>query len=128
MNALITNLSTRLSLEEQLVSLLLLVLTGLVLHLLLGVLLKRLHLVARRSSQNWDDVITTAVEVPIRFVLWVAVFYLALDIYPVAAGVQQTLLQVYDTALVFLLAWFLHRLISGVEGELLNEALTHRFS
>ena len=88
MNELITNLSTRLSLEEQLVSLLLLVLTGFVLHLLLGVLLKRLHLVARRSSQNWDDVIITAVEVPVRFVLWVAVFYLALDIYLVAAGVS----------------------------------------
>lgn len=128
MNALITKLSAQLSLEEQLVSLLLLVLTGLVLHLLMGVLLKRLHIVARRSTQNWDDVVITALEVPVRFVLWVVVFYLALDIYPVAAGVQQTLLQVYDTALVFLLAWFLHRLISGVEGELLDEARGGRSS
>jgi MscS family membrane protein len=66
--------------------------------------------------------------VPLRLVLWIGVLYLALDIYPVAAALQRGLVQVYDTALVFLLAWFLHRLIAGIEGELLREGRVGRNS
>jgi MscS family membrane protein len=121
MNPLVTNLSERLSMGEHLVSLVLLLLAGFVGHLILGALINRLHRAARGSAQNWDDVVITAIELPIRLVLWVGVFYLALDIYPVAERLQQALARVYDTALVFLLAWFLHRLIAGVEGELLRE-------
>ena len=120
--SLITGLSEHLGVEEQLASLLLLLLGGVVLHLLLGAMLRRLHRVARASAQRWDDVLITAVEFPLRFVLWVGVLYVALEIYPVAGNLQRLLVQAYDTALVFLLAWFLHRLIAGVESELLDEA------
>ncbi len=128
MNLLVTRISQYLSLQEQLVSLALLLAAGLLAHLLLRVVLGRLHRVARHSSQNWDDVVITAVEVPIRLVLWVLVLYLALDIYPVAAALQNALRQVYDTALVFLLAWFLHRLIQGIEAELLGAEASGRSS
>jgi MscS family membrane protein len=120
--SLITGLSEHLGVEEQLASLLLLLLGGVALHLLLGAMLRRLHRIARASAQRWDDVLITAVEFPLRFVLWVGVLYVALEIYPVAGNLQRLLVQAYDTALVFLLAWFLHRLIAGVESELLNES------
>ena len=125
---LISWLAAHLFLGEQLVALLLLLLAGAVAHLLLDVLLRRLHRIAQGSSQNWDDVVITALEFPIRFVLWVGVLYLALDIYPVADALQRWLVQIYDTALIFLLAWFLHRLIAGVEAELLDEQRGSRSS
>ena len=121
MNSLVSSLSERFAIAESQVALLLLLLAGILLHLLLGALLRRLHRVARNSAQNWDDVLITAIEVPIRLVLWIGVLYLALDIHTLAGGLRGLLVQVYDTALIFLLAWFLHRLISGAEGELLRE-------
>jgi MscS family membrane protein len=127
-NQLVTRLSESLGLDAEPVSLALLIAAGLAAHLLLGLLVGRLHRIARSSAQNWDDVVVTAVEIPARLVLWVAVFYLGLDIYPVAAGLQAKLVQVYDTALVFLLAWFLHRLIAGIEEEMLDESRAGRSS
>ena len=86
---LVSWLGAHLAMEERLVALLLLLLGGVVAHLLLDVLLRRVHRIARGSTQNWDDVVVTALEVPIRFVLWVGVLYLALDIYPVAGALQR---------------------------------------
>jgi MscS family membrane protein len=117
----ITPVSEYLKLDTQLVALALLLLCGAAAHLLLGVVVRRLHRAATASAQRWDDVLITSLETPIRVVLWVLVAYLALDVYPLAAGLQGSLVQAYDTALVFLLAWFLHRLIAGAEREILAE-------
>jgi MscS family membrane protein len=99
----------------------LLVLLGVCAHLMLGVLVRRLHTAAEASAQHWDDVLVSAVEAPVRVVLWIIVAYLALvlDLYSFAEGFKAWLAQAYDTALVLLLAWFLQRLIRGVEAELL---------
>ena len=115
----ITPISEYLKLDTQVVALALLLLCGAAAHLLLGVVVRRLHRAATASAQRWDDILITALETPIRVVLWVLVAYLALEVYPLAGGLQGSLVQAYDTALVFLLAWFLHRLIAGVEGEML---------
>ena len=117
----ITAVSEQLSLSAELVSLGLLLLGGFAAHLLLGVVVRRLHRVAQSSLQTWDDVLITALQAPIRLVLWVLVAYLALGIYAIAPGLRHTLIQAYDTALVFMLAWFLHRLITGVKLEMLAE-------
>jgi len=90
-------------------------------HVALGVVVRRLHRIARASAQNWDDVFVTALEKPVRLVLWVLVAHLALRVYPVAPVLHARLMEAYDTALVLLLAWFLHRLIGGIEGELLSD-------
>jgi MscS family membrane protein len=117
----VTAVSEQLSLSAELVSLGLLLLGGFAAHLLLGVVVRRLHRVAQSSLQTWDDVLITALQAPIRLVLWVLVAYLALGIYAIAPGLRHTLIQAYDTALVFMLAWFLHRLITGVKLEMLAE-------
>ncbi|MAT93944.1 MAG: mechanosensitive ion channel protein MscS [Halioglobus sp.] len=82
-------------------------------------MLRRLHRVARDSQQAWDDVIVTALETPLRLGLWIGVVYLALRIYPLPGAVQQAVLAANDTCMVLLLAWFIARLIKGIEGEML---------
>ncbi|RLQ23264.1 mechanosensitive ion channel family protein [Seongchinamella sediminis] len=104
----------------ELLSLAVLLVCGFIAHLALGMLVNHLHNAASHSRFNWDDVVVTALEKPVRVVLWVAVAYLALEIYTLGDGVQRRLLQAYDTALVLLIAWFVHRLIHGVEQELLE--------
>jgi len=96
-------------------------LAGIAVHFLLGFLVRRLHVAALKSVQRWDDVLITALEVPIRAVLWIVVCYLALELVAVAEGFRVWFRQAYDTALVLLLAWFGVRLIRGVEAELLRD-------
>lgn len=97
---------------------------ALALHLLLGLLVQRLHGVAEHSQNRWDDVLITALEQPLRVVLWVVVFYLLLKVTELAAPWHETLFQAYDTALVLVLAWFLHRLVAGAEAEVLRDKPT----
>lgn len=121
MQELIDTIGQNLSLDTRIVSLGLLLLGGVMAHLALGLFVRRLHRIARSSEHNWDDVFVTALETPVRVVLWVLVGHLALRVYPVATQLNSQLTQAYDTALVVLLAWFLHRLIGGVQGEMLRD-------
>ncbi len=116
------SLAESLGLGPQLLALLVLLVAGSIAHLLLGALVRRIHRAAEDSSQRWDDVLVTALARPVRLVLWVAVAYTALDIYTLAPQLRALLVQAYDTALVMLLAWFLHRLIHGGEQEMLEES------
>jgi MscS family membrane protein len=94
---------------------------GLVVHLVLGALVRRLHRVAERSDNRWDDVLLSALAAPLRVVIWVLVAYLLLGVNALAPAWRGAALEVYDTALVLLLAWFLHRLVQASEAELLDE-------
>lgn len=96
-----------------------LVLAGALVHVLLGFVLRRLHKLAIDSAQVWDDVAITALERPLRIGLWVSVAYVALDIYPLVPALQARLTQAPNAAVVVLLVWFVHRLIKGIEQELL---------
>lgn len=106
------------SYQQELTALGLLLLAGALIHILLGFVLRRLHRVARETAQTWDDVILTAVETPLRLALWILVVYLGFQIFPIPAGVQEQLMRAPNTALVFLLAWMGHRLIAGIEDEM----------
>jgi len=115
-----SGLVAELGVERQLVTLALLLLCAGVVHVLLDMFLRRLHKVARSSRHAWDDAVVTAAETPLRYGLWVVVLYLGLNIYPLGAGFSGYLSQAADTCVVFLLALFLHRLVAGVEGEMLS--------
>ncbi len=99
----------------------LLALTGVIAHFTLGVIYKRLHVVATASSQRWDDVVVTALETPLRVVLWVFVIFIGLGLVPQLEELREQLASAYDTALVLLLTWFVLGLIRGAEQELLEE-------
>lgn len=117
---LVSELALSLSIDQRLVQLFALLLGAGVVHVLLGVLLNRLHKFARLSEHSWDDVVITALETPLRCALWVLVGYALLHISTLAPSLQDVLMRANDTLLIFLLAWFAHRLISGVEAELLS--------
>ena len=117
---MLDSLAAGLGVEGELLALLVLLAAGFAAHVALGLLVRHLHDAISQNSYNWDDVVVTALARPVRVVLWVAVGYLALDIYTIGTGLQQKLLQVYDTALVLLIAWFAHRLIYGAEQEMLD--------
>ena len=103
-------------------------LAALLAHLLLGILLRRLHRVAGVSSNRWDDIFISALESPLRVALWVIVFMLIMNMLPIAENLQSLVLRAYDTVLILLLTWFLQRLIFGAEEELLCPARGHTAS
>ncbi len=100
-------------------SIFLLLVLGGIAHLLLALFVRRLHKIAAGSEMRWDDVLMTALEVPLRVVVWVFVVYLALDVFAATDELQAFLFLVVSSAWVLLLAWFVHRLIHGVEAEML---------
>ncbi|MEM9257335.1 MAG: mechanosensitive ion channel family protein [Pseudomonadota bacterium] len=114
------HISGALGIGESHVNFALLLLAAALAHLLLGLVLTRLHTAARSSSYSWDDVVITALETPLRLSLWVFVVYLTTHLYTLAPAIRNTLVQAADTGVVFLLAWFVHRLILGVEQEMLS--------
>lgn len=105
--------------DRQVVLLALLLALGGLAQLLFGMAVRRLHRLAGYSAYHWDDIFVTALEVPLRWVLWLSVGYLALEIYPLTAGLHDRVSRAADTVLILLLAWFAHRLIALVEAELL---------
>lgn len=120
--------ATGLGVQVELLLLLALLTAGLVAHWLLGYVVNKLHRAVGGNQMKWDDVVVTAAAQPVRVVLWVIVGYLAMEIYTVGNALQARVVQMYDTALVLLIAWFLHRLIGGIERELLQERYSDRES
>ncbi len=117
----VQQLASSTGMAVELLSVLLLLSAGGLVHLLVGMLVRHLHRAASNTAFNWDDVIVTALARPLRAAVWVVVAYLALEMFTIAGGLRTFALQAYDTALVVILAWFLHRLIFGVEQETLCE-------
>jgi len=121
LHAVILSGSASLGITIELATVALLLLAGALGHWLLRSLVNRLHSLAEASKQNWDDVFVSALESPLRVVIWVVVVFFLLRVYPATDGLRDYVFQAYDTAIVLLLAWFLHRLIAGSEEELLRE-------
>lgn len=110
--------------EQEFVALGLLLLAGALLHILLGFVLRRLRQIALETSQTWDDVVITAIEKPLRLTLWVLMIYLGVQLFPLAEAVQKNLIRLPNTALVFLLAWMGHRLIAGIEAQMVAPSIS----
>ena len=91
-------------LDAQTFNLACLLLAGMLAHVLLGLITRRLHRIANATQQTWDDVLITSVETPLRLGLWVLVAYGVLEIYTLAPAVQDVLKRASDTGLIFLLA------------------------
>ena len=100
----------------------LVILGGLFAHVILGAFVRHLHKLATDSAQRWDDVVVSAMEKPIRVVLWVIVVSLALSLVPELDAARANAALAIDTVLVVLLTWFVQRLIRGAEQEMLTES------
>lgn len=116
-------LSEVLGLPEPVVDTCLVILLALVVHLAIKILIHQGHRVAGATGHRWDDVLLDALEAPISTVVWIIAAYMVLGVLAVQEFEQlRGVIAVgYDTALLLLIAWVLHRLIRGVEAELLRE-------
>jgi MscS family membrane protein len=113
------NTGQTLGLPPALFSLVFLFLLGVCAHFLIAMFVRRLHHMVAGSEMRWDDVLMTALEAPLRVIVWVFVVYLALDVFPATDNLQAFLFQAVGAAVVLILAWFAQRLIHGVEAEML---------
>ena len=120
LGARLESLAVTAGLQSETLALLFLVSAAVIAHLVLGYLVRRLHDAVQTNSYNWDYVVVTALARPLRVVLWVVVAYVAINLYIVGDSWQTYLSTTYDTLLVMVLAWILHRLIGGAEQELLS--------
>ena len=80
LHAFILSGSESLGITIELATVLLLLLAGALGHWLLKSVVNRLHRLAEASQQNWDDVFVTALEPPLRVVIWVVVAFFLLRV------------------------------------------------
>lgn len=100
---------------------LILFLAGLSGHLLIHRVVRRLSVVADRTESRWDDVIVYSISPPAEWAMWVVLGYVSLGVFDGTGALRELLLQASDTGLIFLIGWLSHRLVRGVEEELLAE-------
>jgi MscS family membrane protein len=94
---------------------------ALVQRLVFGHLARR----AQRSRTSWDDALVEAVRVPLVALVWVIGLAFAAEITHAAteAPIFQAVEPIRDVAVITLLAWFLVRLIHGIERQAMDPAV-----
>lgn len=98
-----------------------LLLIGITGHFVIRWILARFNAAASQSRTPWDDVLAKALASPGEWAMWLVLLYLSLGLLGSAEDFRLWLRQAADTGLILLLAWTLHRLISGAEQELLAD-------
>ncbi len=104
----------------QVVMLLLLGLAG---HFFMRWAIRRLTALSDLSLTKWDDVVVYALSPPAEWVMWIVLVYLSLGAFDLFDALRTHILTVAGTGLMLLAGWFCHRLLGGIEVELLA---THR--
>ena len=89
-------------------------------EVILAMLLSRLLKAAQLSSQRWDDAVVLALRSPMRLAWWLIILTLLVTLLPSLAFVRDVSLRILHASLVLLVPWFLHRLIAGIEEELIE--------
>lgn len=118
---LLTPVATSLGLSMPILLVLALLAIGAVGHLAIRWLVRRLGRVADRTDTRWDDVIVYSISPPAEYAMWVMLLYLSLSLFAVANPVREAMLAFADTGFVVLLGWLFHRLLAGIEDELLAD-------
>ena len=96
-------------------------LIGVVGHWFIRTVVRKLAVVSDRTDARWDDVVVYSISPPAEWVMWVCLIYLSVGLFEQFDALRHILLQVGDTALALVLGWLFHRLITGIELELLAE-------
>jgi MscS family membrane protein len=118
---LIVKLADLTGLETPWLELLFLLSCAALAHIVVGFVVDRLRRLAEASENyRWDDIAVEALASPVRVVVWVVALYSGLRAFPATDSLREFAAAGYDTALVLLLAWFLHRLVAGAEEEMLR--------
>ena len=118
--SLLTPVANSMGIPLPVVLALALFLIGLSGHLLIRWAVRRLGRVADKTKARWDDVLVYSISPPAEWAMWVMLIYLSLGLFDAAAGARETMLSAADTGLAVLLGWLFHRLLAGIEVELLD--------
>ncbi len=116
----IRELSVYLDIDLAVVGLLIILLCGLVVHFSFSAIIDRAHYFASSSNKKWDDLILTAIERPLHCLLWLLIIAFSAPTFFSTLRMEGLVLRVLDTGIVLLIAWFLYRLIAGIEYEYLD--------
>ena len=117
---LIREFSVYLDIDIAVVGLLIFLTSGLIVHFSFSALMNRAHGIAAASNKRWDDLILTAIERPLHWVLWLLIVAFAAPTFLPPLRLEGLVLRILDMGIVLLIAWFLYRLIAGIEHEYLN--------
>lgn len=98
-----------------------LLLGGLIAHLVVHKLFVGAESAIQNTRTPWDDIVIRAASQPGGWALWLIILYVALGFPGNLEGLRDWLRQVADTGFILLLGWFLQRLMTGVEEELLSD-------
>ena len=117
---LIRKFSVYLDIDLAVIGLLIFLISGLFVHFSFSALMNRAHSIASASNKRWDDLILTAIERPLHWVLWLLIVAFAAPTFFPTLRLEGLILRILDMGIVLLIAWFLYRLIAGIEHEYLN--------
>lgn len=84
---------------------------------ILGRLLTRLHAQLKKTEVKWDDALIDALRKPIRLLVWIVGIAFAAQIveHSTGAAIFQAVTPIRDVGVITTMAWFLVRLVSGIE-------------
>lgn len=94
-------------------------LLGLAGHLSIRWAIRRMTALSDLSATKWDDVVVYALSPPAEWVMWIVLVYLSLGAFDLFDALRSHILATADTGLMLLAGWFVHRLLGGIEVELL---------
>jgi MscS family membrane protein len=90
-------------------------------HAAMSLLLSKLRRAAEASNSRWDDAIVYSLHGPAEFAWWLLLVSLLFALLPALAPWRGIVTEALQLALVLLVPWFLHRLISNIEAAVLLE-------
>lgn len=100
-----------------------LLLIGVIGHVIVGLVLRHAARAATHTAQGWDDALAKALRSPARFAWWLLMTSLLFSLLPALAFFRPYALDVVRVGLVVLIPWFLHRLISNGEEQIVATRL-----
>lgn len=94
--------------------------TALVVHIILGVVLKKITSHVGKTKIKWDDHLIKAISAPLKVLIWFGWVYLSLDAFKGQVEVLNKVVEYIDIAPIFIVTWGVIRMVSGMENYMLE--------
>ncbi|MEO1917720.1 MAG: mechanosensitive ion channel family protein [Candidatus Thioglobus sp.] len=89
-------------------------------HIVLGVALRKIISHAGKTKIQWDDHLIKAVSAPLKVLIWFGWVYFSINAFKGQIEAFNKVVEYIDIAPIFIVTWGVIRVISGVEGYLLE--------
>lgn len=98
-----------------------LLIVALLMHIVLGIILKGVAKQANKTKNQLDDHIIKAISLPLKFLIWFGLLFFSIDIFKAENELLASVVTYIDIIPVFIITWGVVRIISGVEGYVLDK-------